>query len=114
MGVGMRAAVRSQINLVMAEMEHVAALKGVRDIIYPIMWFQVKIIIFFHPTEPAQMPQMSISTSRLTVLRYILFYLLHPQVISFVEVNQEIILAWSFFQVIIQAQHPRISSVWDP
>jgi len=40
MGVGMRAAVRSQINLVMAEMEHVAALKGVRDIIYPIMWFQ--------------------------------------------------------------------------
>ena len=67
MGVGMRAAVRSQINLVMAEMEHVAALKGVRDIIYPIMWFQVKIIIFFHPTEPAKMPQMSIAFNCLKI-----------------------------------------------
>ena len=41
MGVGMRAAVTSQINLVMTEMEHVAALEGVRDIIYPVMWFKV-------------------------------------------------------------------------
>jgi len=37
----MRAAVRSQINLVMVASEHIKQLKGVRDIIYPILWFQV-------------------------------------------------------------------------
>jgi hypothetical protein len=41
MGIAMRAAVRSQINLVMAASEHIKQLKGVRDIIYPILWFQV-------------------------------------------------------------------------
>jgi hypothetical protein len=41
MGVGMRAAVRSQINLVMNAAEHVKQLRGVRDIVYPILWFQV-------------------------------------------------------------------------
>jgi len=40
MGVGMRAAVTSQINLVMESNQHVQQLKGVRDIIYPVMWFQ--------------------------------------------------------------------------
>jgi len=39
MGVGMRAAVKSQINLVMKQMDTVRKLKGVRDIIYPILWF---------------------------------------------------------------------------
>lgn len=40
MGVGMRAAVRSQINLVMNKVENVKQLQGVRDIIYPVLWFQ--------------------------------------------------------------------------
>jgi hypothetical protein len=39
MGVGMRAAVKSQINLVMRQMDNVRQLKGVRDMIYPILWF---------------------------------------------------------------------------
>jgi len=40
MGIGMRATVRTQINLVMSEMEHVDQFEGVRDIIYPVLWFQ--------------------------------------------------------------------------
>merc|ERR1712045_1015555 len=40
MGVGMRAAVTSQINLVMESNQHVQQLKGVRDMIFPVMWFQ--------------------------------------------------------------------------
>ena len=43
MGIGMRAVVRSQINLVMNAAEHVKQFKGVRDIVYPILWFQVSI-----------------------------------------------------------------------
>ena len=39
MGVGMRAAVKSQINLVMRQMDNVRQMQGVRDIIYPILWF---------------------------------------------------------------------------
>jgi len=39
MGVGMRAAVKSQINLVMRQMDNVRQLKGVRDMVYPILWF---------------------------------------------------------------------------
>ena len=39
MGVGMRAAVKSQINLVMRQMDNVRQLKGVRDMIFPILWF---------------------------------------------------------------------------
>ena len=35
----MRAAVKSQINLVMRQMDTVRQLKGVKDIIYPILWF---------------------------------------------------------------------------
>ena len=38
MGVVMRAAVKSQINLVMRQTDSVRQLQGVRDIIYPIMW----------------------------------------------------------------------------
>ena len=38
MGVVMRAAVKSQINLVMTQMDAVRQLAGVRDMIYPIMW----------------------------------------------------------------------------
>jgi CD36 family len=44
MGIGMRAAVRSQINLMMNAAEHVKQFKGVRDIVYPILWFQVRIV----------------------------------------------------------------------
>jgi len=40
MGVGMRAAVRSQINLVMKRVDTVKQLEGLRDTIYPIFWFQ--------------------------------------------------------------------------
>jgi len=40
MGVGMRAAVRSQINLVMKRVDTVKQLEGIRDTIYPIFWFQ--------------------------------------------------------------------------
>lgn len=40
MGVGMRAAARSQVNLVMHKVDHVSQLKGVRDLIYPILWFE--------------------------------------------------------------------------
>ena len=39
MGVGMRAAVKSQINLVMKQMDNVKQMQGVRDMIYPILWF---------------------------------------------------------------------------
>jgi hypothetical protein len=39
MGIGMRAAAKSQINLVMNKVEHVKQMEGVRDIIYPILWF---------------------------------------------------------------------------
>ena len=35
----MRAAVKSQINLVMRQMDNVRQLQGVRDMIYPILWF---------------------------------------------------------------------------
>lgn len=38
MGVVMRAAVKSQINLVMEKVEGVRQLSGVRDVIYPILW----------------------------------------------------------------------------
>ena len=38
MGVVMRAAVKSQINLVMQKMDGVSKLSGVRDMIYPILW----------------------------------------------------------------------------
>ena len=38
MGVVMRAAVKSQINLVMGKVEGVRQLAGVRDMIYPILW----------------------------------------------------------------------------
>ena len=38
MGVVMRAAVKSQINLVMRQTDSVRQLQGVRDIIYPLMW----------------------------------------------------------------------------
>ena len=38
MGVVMRAAVKSQINLVMEKVDGVRQLAGVRDMIYPIMW----------------------------------------------------------------------------
>ena len=46
--------VRSQINLVMNAAEHVKQFKGVRDIVYPILWFQVSIshpqvLSFSHP-----------------------------------------------------------------
>jgi len=40
MGVGMRASVTTQINLVMQETEHVQQLEGIRDIIFPVLWFQ--------------------------------------------------------------------------
>ena len=39
MGIGMRAAAKSQINLVMNKVDHVKQMEGVRDIIYPILWF---------------------------------------------------------------------------
>ena len=39
MGVGMRAVVKSQINLVMKQMDNVKQMQGVRDMIYPILWF---------------------------------------------------------------------------
>ena len=38
MGVVMRAAVKSQINLVMEKVDGVRQLAGVRDMIYPILW----------------------------------------------------------------------------
>ena len=38
MGVVMRAAVKSQINLVMEKVDGVRQLAGVRDVIYPILW----------------------------------------------------------------------------
>ena len=38
MGVVMRAAVKSQINLVMRQTDSVRQLQGVRDIIYPLLW----------------------------------------------------------------------------
>ena len=55
MGIGMRAVVRSQINLVMNAAEHVKQFKGVRDIVYPILWFQVSIshpqVLSFSPPQ---------------------------------------------------------------
>ena len=41
MGIAMRASARSQVNLVMTAQEHVKQLQGVRDMIYPIFWFEV-------------------------------------------------------------------------
>ena len=38
MGVVMRAAVKSQINLVMEKVSGVRQLAGVRDMVYPILW----------------------------------------------------------------------------
>ena len=38
MGVVMRAAVKSQINLVMERVDSVRKLSGIRDMVYPIMW----------------------------------------------------------------------------
>jgi len=40
MGVAMRAAVRSQINLVMKKVETVKQMRNIRDTVYPIFWFQ--------------------------------------------------------------------------
>ena len=47
MGIAMHATARSQINLVMQAQEHVKQLQGVRDIIYPIFWFQVRFFDLF-------------------------------------------------------------------
>ena len=47
----MRAAVRSQINLVMKKVETVKQMRNIRDTVYPIFWFQVRTLNIFHWTE---------------------------------------------------------------
>jgi hypothetical protein len=66
MGIGMRAAVRSQINLMMNAAEHVKQFKGVRDIVYPILWFQVSFTLVvprLSGLEAAFPPTEQISTA---------------------------------------------------